>query len=235
MSTLLDQIPKWMTLAASVATVIAIYFLIRQIQAGIEQVKQAQSSLDVGIKQMSIAQSSLDEDRAERDEQRKLQRKTLWITLRTEVTSVLDGAMSNLGRFHPVMHGSPEEEQSFRDREIQGEPAYIRSFVWTPVPIETLERIMGEIHLLGLTLEEIQGFHDLRLKILKVNALALAKTAVLRSLVQGGLSPRQLSSEYHRWVEIEADQLNSNIWHEFNQIVNACNRISEWLSGTGEK
>lgn len=227
---MLDEVVKWISLAASVATVAAIVFLIRQIQIGIEQVRLASDTVDVGIRQMSIAQSSLDEDRKERVEQRRLLRKTLWVTLQTEVTSILNGANSNLARFRPVNHGNPQEEEAFQDRDVKGEFAYNRSFVWTSISITTLEQIMGQMHVLDLKPEEIQTLHDLRLQALRVNSLAAAKIALLPNLVQGGVPPRQPSLQWHRWAEMEADQLNLNLENGSHQIGNISNKIAAWVS-----
>jgi len=157
--------------------------------------------------------------------------KTLSKALRVEVISILNGANSNFARFRPMNYGNPEEKEAFRDRDVKGEPAYNRSFVWTPIPVNTLERIMGEMHLLGLEPVEVEMLNDLRLKVINFDSLAAAKIALLPGLVQGEVPSRRPSLKWNRWPEMEADQLNVKLENGCHQIGNACREILQWLPG----
>lgn len=152
-----------------------------------------------------------------------------------EIISILKGANSNLARFRPMNYGNPEEAEAFRDKDVKGEPAYNRSFVWTAIPVSTLQQIMGQIQLLGLKPDETEMLHDLRLKVLNFNSLAAAKVTLLPNLVQGEVPSRLPSLKWNRWEEMEVDQLNLKLNNGCHQIGNACKKIIEWLSKKGEE
>ena len=124
-----------------------------------------------------------------------------------------------------------------------GDMAYYRSFVWTLLPTSTIEETLQEADLLGLQKTQVEDLQSLRLRILRANSLVPAKTALLPVLVQIktaaapgqsiGVEQTQAQpgiEQYYRWVDMRMDRLNEDIQSEFTDILNDCNKITQWLN-----
>ena len=252
MATVWDQIIRWApfwanvaTILASMATIIAIFFFIKQIRVSNQQTKIAEAALRAELRQIGIAQSALNEDREERKEQRRRQRDTILGSLRAEISAIRTAVDMDLKGFQPSDMSIPQVEKAAHDMRVEhaiGDMAYYRSFVWTSLPTSTIEQALREAELLDLTVIQVEALQNLRLRILRANSFGDAKIALLPALVQistaaplGGAfegDPTQAQpglEQYYRWVDIKADRLNENIQIEFTGILNGCNKISEWL------
>jgi len=173
----------------------------------------------------------VEEQRAEAD-QRERRRATLLSALQAEVQVVSSAADADLNDFkgHNLSH--PRVTQTSTARSVEGEVRYWFSFAWTPLPHDAVDQAIREASLLNLTAQQITRLQTLRLRILRVNALAQYKANLYPALMLADIPRHQPRISADRpWAEDKAAVLNNAAEAEVSAILNECGEIAKWWGG----
>jgi hypothetical protein len=136
------------TILAFVALVLAIWGVLTALR-----------TLRVTSAALGVANTSLAEDRQERRAIRDEHRRTLWTALRLDVGIIEELTSADLQRFR-----EPDEATPDQPRDMQ------QPFVWTPLPVETIQQAIYEAAHLDLRQDDIEALQQFRNRIVRVNA-----------------------------------------------------------------
>lgn len=195
--TALDQVIRWAGFLASVAAIVGVPILIYQIY---------------------LARNAFVSERIEREERRQNQRLTIIGALRAQVRMIWESVTIDLNRFS-LNHFAPDIEPFVRLRENMGPLPYAATFVWTPIPVDTVEQAIHEAHLLGLSDEQVNSLQELQLMVLKANTAVNTKFEVLSALAAAHGGPMTVASDF----------INRSIENQYREIDALCTRIAEWI------
>jgi hypothetical protein len=195
--TALDHIIRWAGLLASVAAILGAPILIYQLY---------------------LARDAFVGDQTEREGRRQNQRVTILGALRAQVRMIQESVTTDLNRFS-LNHITPDVQPFVRLRENMGPLPYAFTFVWTPIPANTVEQAIYEAHLLGLSDAEVESLQELQLMVLKANTVVNTKFEALSALVAVHGGPMTVASDF----------MNRAVEDQFNKIDALCTRIAEWI------
>ncbi len=220
-----DSVFKWAGFLASLAAIIGVPVLFYQIRLARTVFRAEQADRTAQLERHQKEQlDNLKQHEADREASAKRHRATILAALQIEVETIQRGAEQDLEEFDLHVTNTPRT-QAFSN---EGEPGFKRSFVWTPLPMSTIEQAIHEAYLLGLTKEQLKSLQDLRLRLLRINSHIDAKISVMSALVHTTVEQmRELYTQM--WAGVRSDNLNSIVATELRQMPDDWAKIIAWL------
>ncbi len=221
-----DSVFKWVGFFASLAAIFGVPVLFYQIRLARTAFKADQEDKKKQLERHQNEQlNALLRHKAEESTREKRHRTTILSAFQTEVEIIHRGAEQDLEDFELHSRNTPRTQAASNESEV----GFKRSFVWTPLPMSTIEQAIHEAYLLDLTKEQLESLQDLRLRLLRINSHVDAKIAVMSVLVDTTVDQMQIMYS-HRWAGVRADNLNEILRTELRQMESVRGKIIEWLS-----
>ncbi len=210
---------------AGLATIAALILGIRQLVLASRAFRADQEDRLLQLERHKAEQLEATQQREEaRRASEERHRATIFTALRIELETIQRSADQDLEEFQLHTRNRPRTQAVSNE----GEPGFKRSFVWTPLPMSTLEQAIYEAYLLGLTKEQLQSLQDLRLRLIRINSHIDAKISVMSALVQNTVG--QMLEQYTQmWAGVRSDNLNSIVTDELRKMSGECATIIKWL------
>jgi len=215
----------WAGLLANLATVFGVPFLIYQIKLARDAFGAEQKDRTDQLERHQTEQSdSLKRRETEEAERAERHRATILSALQIEVETINRATIEDLEDFDLHVRNTPRTQAASNETEF----GFKRSFVWTPLPMSTVEQAIHEAYLLNLTKDQLESLQVLRLKLLRVDSHNAAKISVMSALVDNTIE--QMREAYTtRWAGVRADNLNAILRTELGQVQSVCAKIIKWL------